>query len=371
MEVDVKLPTYEELAKVEEQLDVLEYPLDKSLFVVGPPGSGKTVLAERRARMVAELVKEKSDVVVVTYNRMLRRLFDVLSKSGVFARTMHSFIWHDYRNRTGEIPPVDPPGSFVYQWEAMLEQLSTKQLAPNISHLIVDEGQDLPQGFFNYGFRYVSQILSVFADENQALSDQFSTLKQIKHAASLEDPIILRHNHRNTPEIARLAEHFHGGQLPVADVLRSHGDIPRLVKSTGIDSTAKMISNLFKTRSGNVGVIVNQNQSGQVYFDKLCSLLPNVRVDFYSNNLKNEDQIKIVNPGITVMNQKSVKGQEFDTVFILELDRFIPCASETARRTMYMMCARARDNLFLVYGPGDLSTKAAECLPGQNILEQT
>ena len=73
----------------------------------------------------------------------------------------------------------------------------------------------------------------------------------------------------------------------------------------------------------------------------------------------------------SLMNQKSVKGQEFDTVFILELDRFIPCASETARRTMYMMCARARDNLFLVYGPGDLSTKAAECLPGQDILEQT
>ena len=367
----MKLPTYEELAKVEEQLDVLEYPLDKSLFVVGPPGSGKTVLAERRARMVAELVIKKSDVVVVTYNRMLRRLFDVLSKSGVFARTMHSFIGHDYWKRTGEIIPKDPLNPYDYQWEAMLEQLATKQVVPNMSHLIVDEGQDLPQGFFEYGFRYVSQILSVFADDNQALSDQFSTLEQIKHAASLENPIILSHNHRNTPEIARLAEHFHGGQLPVADVRRSHGDIPRLVKSPGIDSTAQRVSNWFNNRGGNVGVIVNQNQSGQVYFDKLCSILPNVRVDFYSNERGNEDQINIVSPGITVMNQKSVKGQEFDTVFILELDRFIPCASETARRTMYMMCARARDNLFLVYGPGDLSTKAAECLPGQDILEQT
>ena len=368
----MKLPTYEELAKVEEQLDVLEYPLNKSLFVVGPPGSGKTVLAERRARMVAELVIEKSEVVVVTYNRMLRRLFDVLTKSGVCARTMHSFIWQDYRKRTGENPPDDPSDSFAFQWEVMLEQLATNhQVVPNISHLIVDEGQDLPQGFFEYGFRYVSQILSVFADDNQALSDQFSTLKQIKHAASLEDPIILRHNHRNTPEIAQLAEHFHGGQLPVAEVRRSSGDIPRLVKSPGIDSTAKRVSNWFITYGDSIGVIVYQNQSGQDIFIKLGYQLPNVRVDFYSNKRKNEDQIDIVSPGITVMNQKSVKGQEFDTVFILELDRFIPCESETERRAMYMMCARARDNLFLVYGPGDLSTKAAENLPGQDILEQT
>lgn len=367
----MKLPTYEELAKVEEQLEVLEYPLNKSLFVVGPPGSGKTVLAEQRAQMVAEVVKEKSDVVVVTYNRMLRRLFDVLSKSGVCARTMHNFIWHDYRNRMNNRPPVDPPGSYAYQWEAMLEQLATNQVVPNMSHLIVDEGQDLPQGFFVYGFRYVSQILSVFADDNQALSDQFSTLEQIKHAASLEDPIILRHNHRNTPEIARLAEHFHGGQLPVAEVRRSSGDIPSLVKSPSIDSTVVKVSNWFKTYGDSIGVIVYQNQSGQDIFDKLSFQLPNVRVDFYSNERGNEDEIDIVSPGITVMNQKSVKGQEFDTVFILELDRFIPCESETERRAMYMMCARARDNLFLVHGPGDLSTKAAENLPGQDILEQT
>ena len=46
--IDVRLPTWEELTSVPEQLDVLEYPLDKSLFVVGPPGSGKTVLAMHR-----------------------------------------------------------------------------------------------------------------------------------------------------------------------------------------------------------------------------------------------------------------------------------------------------------------------------------
>ncbi len=50
----MRLPTWEELESVDEQLDVLEWPLDETIFVAGPPGSGKTVLAVRRAQMVAE-----------------------------------------------------------------------------------------------------------------------------------------------------------------------------------------------------------------------------------------------------------------------------------------------------------------------------
>ena len=54
----MRLPTYDELASVEEQLQVLERPLDRSLFVAGPPGSGKTVLALQRAQMLAESQSE-------------------------------------------------------------------------------------------------------------------------------------------------------------------------------------------------------------------------------------------------------------------------------------------------------------------------
>ena len=71
-----------------------------------------------------------------------------------------------------------------------------------------------------------------------------------------------------------------------------------------------------------------------------------------------------------MLNKESVKGQEFDTVFILELDRFIPCTTDAEFRAMYMMCARARDNLFLIYGPGPLSAEAEASLPGEDILER-
>jgi len=37
---------------------------------------------------------------------------------------------------------------------------------------------------------------------------------------------------------------------------------------------------------------------------------------------------------------------------------------------MYMLCARARDNLFLVHGPSELSAVALEALPGPDVLER-
>ncbi len=365
----MRLPTYEELAQVEEQLDVLEHPLDQALFVVGPPGSGKTVLALQRAQMAAELT---APIIVITYNRMLRRLLALMKTvASVEPHTMQSFVWHDYKQRTGQDPPRNLHDRYVYLWPQMLKCLGQDQARFNKSGLVVDEGQDLPEGFFTYAARHVSQKMTVFADEDQALGNRRTTLRQIKEAAGLDDPIILVKNHRNTPEVARLAEHFHSGLLPAAVVRRSStGELPRLVHSPGTAFTADLMSNWCKTRGGSVGVIVDNNKTGDALCDKLAKRLPGTRIDFYKNTLGNEDSIDVLTDGVTVLNKESVKGQEFDAVFILELERFIPCSNDTARRAMYMMCARARDNLFLVHH-GTLAREAVRSLPGKDILEQS
>ena len=367
----MRLPTWDELSSDEEQLDVLEAPLDQPLFVAGPPGSGKTSLAVWRADALSNL---HGRIPLITYNRMLRQALDLAADEddiAIAASTMHSFVWEDYRKRAQVAPPTEARDRYAFLWEQMIDRLTKR--GPEHQALVVDEGQDLPQDFFAYASRCVANCLSVFADDEQAIGESRATLEQIKVAANLPDPMILTENHRNTPEIARLAEHFHRGRLPAATVVRpSSGDRPQLVCSPNTDSIANRVLNELRNRAASIGVIIDRNTTGREIRDLLrTSAPPGSRIDMYSNTERNDQSIDVRKPGVTVLNKESVKGQEFDTVFLLELDRFIPCMQEADYRAMYMLCTRARDRLFLVYGPRFLSPEANAALPDADILERT
>ena len=368
----MRLPTWEELERVDEQLNVLEHPLNESLFVAGPPGSGKTVLATTRAQAVAK----HSRVVFLTYNRMLRRLLVLLKDkkaASMIIKTMQSYVWRHYNKRSGHNPPRYPGDKYAYIWADMFRVLERHGAQPSVPHLIVDEGQDLAEEFFVYATRYISRTMSVFADDDQALAKRRTTLEQIKQAADLSDPIILSQNHRNTPEIACVAEHFHSGRLPTATVRRAHsGDVPRFAERPTLDSVVRSISTWSQNRGGSIGVVVDQNSTGEHLHTMLQQRLPRLRCDYYSNERKNEDSINVLDPGITILNKESVKGQEFDTVFVLELQKFLPCQSDADKRAMYMMCSRARDDLWLICGPdGRLNPAILDALPDADILERT
>ena len=361
----MRLPTYDEIARDEEQLEVYETPFDESLFVVGPPGSGKTVLAVHRARMLAS---DDITVVLITYNRMLRRLIAQLTEDQIEAQTMHQFVSAHYQAQATAQAPATAP--FVYDWNAMFATLERRGVTPEPTHVIVDEGQDLPKGFFRYLRDFAATTVSVFADEDQALTDERSTLRDIKEAARLEDPVLLSANHRNTPEIAHVAEHFHAGDAPVPEVNRPpSGELPRVILYHEGDATLR-IANWYRARGGRVGVAVVKNRTGQDLYSRLRKQLADQRVQFYTSNSRNENEIDLLASGITILNVKSIKGQEFDTVFIMEVDELLLEAGEASKRTMYMLCARARDNLFLMHDGERLPRALLDRLPGADVLEQ-
>ena len=363
----MRLPTYDEIARDDKQLEVYERPFDQSLFVVGPPGSGKTVLAVHRAQMLASA---GIPVVLVTYNRMLRRLIAQLTEKRVDARTMHSFVSHHYRRHAASPVPSRKDDRYEFIWDEMHEKLKERGIAPEPVHAIVDEAQDLPGPFFRYLRDFVASTVTVFADEDQALRADRSTLRDIQDQGRFGDPVLLSVNHRNTPEIARVAEFFHAGDAPVPEVKRRpSGELPRLV-AYGMESATALIANWYSTRGGRVGVSVVCNTTGEYLYSRLQDQLPAKAVRIYTTDRKNEDDIDILGRGITILNVGSIKGQEFDTVFVMETSELLLHSNAVNQRKMYMLCARARDNLFLTHEDDRLPDALLDRLPGPEFLER-
>ena len=183
---DVKLPTYDEIARDRNQLDVFETPTDRSLFVAGPPGSGKTTLAIHRAQIAARL---GSRVALITYNRMLRRLVALATDGQIEAQTMHKFVWDTYQRLVNEPPPQIEP--YVQNWSAMRMELNQKRIEPQPIHVIVDEGQDLPHEFYRFLRDFVAEGITVFADEDQTIDNNGSSLSEIKVAGRFDRPLTM------------------------------------------------------------------------------------------------------------------------------------------------------------------------------------
>src|SRR4051812_29930502 len=100
----LQLPDFNALS--EEQDDVLDLPLDKSVIVTGPPGTGKTIIAIWRAHM---LHRAKRPTLLLMFGKLLSTYTRAaVEKSGVdgVVSTYHSWFPRFYGEAYGESPPM-------------------------------------------------------------------------------------------------------------------------------------------------------------------------------------------------------------------------------------------------------------------------
>lgn len=346
----MRLPTYQELSK--EQDGVYGLPLDGNYLVSGPPGTGKTVMALYRASL---LEKGKRPVRLITYSRLLSRYVrsatDTLDMDETSVATMHSWLasfWQkNYKRRLPQVRPYMP------DWAAMFTSIQT-DLPKESPDLIVDEGQDLPREFYTMA-RLVSNHLTVFADENQRMSDTNSSLAEITYYAMIaaENVKTLTRNYRNTRPIAEYSARFYAG-LPsgIPELPTKSGELPVLDSRGTLNDEVQAIVRYAKANEDHeIGVIVPSQKLVKSFRNRLDGKVPTVR-----SYLSGESaEIAFDDPGVTVLTYNSAKGLEFDAVFLPALNEAThdPGTPET-RMVFYVLTSRARDRLFLSYhGDGE------------------
>ncbi|MFD4762751.1 AAA family ATPase [Streptomyces sp. NPDC058439] len=329
-------------------LDAL--PLTGHHVVSGPPGSGKSLLAAHRA---VHLALTGRPTLLLSRSNLLRQLLrDTLQGlmvpgAPVEAATVHGWVLRHF----GYGAPRTQDGWF--DWAALTHQAAATlgEDEATTPHLVVDEGQDLSPGFYRL-VRLAAASVTVFADECQRLTDTNSTLTEITEALGrATGRAEISGNHRNTREIASLAEHFRTGGAGPHIPFRS-GVLPVIRHYSGVKDLADDIATTAARHPADrIGVIVNSLRTATDLMRRLERAGLAREPQLYSSTASagRYHDLDLARPGVVVVHRASVKGLDFDTVVIAdaESDSATDPTAATLRMAYYVMITRARQRLVL------------------------
>ncbi|MBF6095722.1 hypothetical protein [Nocardia cyriacigeorgica] len=358
----MRLPDFEDLSTEQDRFYSLG--LDGNYLVSGPPGTGKSVMALYRAQA---LTFDDREPAVLMYSKVLRQYTEQAAKElGIagYVTTFHKWFWDFWRQHYQTSPPTVTGSSYEVDWAQVAQSfISNPPELGGLVDLIVDEGQDLPLGFFRIA-RFVAKNITVFADENQQLFDNNTTLREIASAIGAREHLTLLGNHRNTAEIAAVAaKYYSGAPSGLPNPPKRHGDTPTLKRHVSVDEFVDSVVQYAKTHTDlTIGVAcVNQTVQRKLYRALSNRELP-VPVQQYISASRQHRVLDFDTPAVTLAHYKSMKGLEFDTLFVPELQQVTADAtSAVTRMTFYVVMSRARHELHLSWsGAPDVPSIVAD-----------
>jgi len=352
----LRIPAYSELDR--EQIEILNIPLQGKHLVVGPPGSGKTVMALHRAQMFG-LANVHN--LFLTHGKALSKYLEqaVYDTPGVGggAFTMHAWLHDFYRkyfNRS--FPHI---GEWGVDWMQVLRDVDAmlkgkdKVFRPYghfrpYDHLVIDEGQDFAKELYLVA-PSLAEHITVFADENQRLWPDNATIREISaHLgvdASCCGPHFIHKNHRNTRQIALLAAEFYAGAVSgIPELPDRQGETPAVFETRALGNQGRYIGNFARTYTdASIGVICPDAETVNELAKWIRKFAPATLVQ------SQPAQFDFRTPGVMLVTYQTAKGLEFDSVFLVALDRLTYSETVVWKMRLYVAIARARNSLYLMY----------------------
>jgi DNA helicase II / ATP-dependent DNA helicase PcrA len=354
-------------------------PSDGSILVVGPPGTGKTVIAAHRT---IRLAAKGRPVHLIMFNKVLARYtanFEGYQKN-VTIKNGHQFFPNWYKQAFGQSMPKE--GQYDLLWEEVRDNIrkcTSKTVMQKLSwgHLVIDEGQDFPQSMYEALMAVVNSplleesskpTLSVFADDNQTITENNSSVPDLIEAlnVSVDSKRLWRldRNYRNSKEIAQLSKYFQvRGSSSVRLPVRESGQLPICVIHPDVDHAYDQVARFVQNNPGREAGVIVFGRKGDVKraFNKIKFRVEkfgvSCRMQCYVSGRSSghSDPGALVfddPPSLTVLHSQSAKGLEFDAVFLVNLNAlgaFDESEIDSFKR-LYVATSRARDSLFLLIG---------------------
>lgn len=236
------------------------------------------------------------------------------------------------------------------------------------THIIIDEAQDLSKAQILVISKIVSddtKSISIIADAAQRIYKSGFTWNEVGlnvRGRTIE----FKRNYRNTIPIAKAAISLLSKETDNEDFTevkeaRRGGSKPVIGYFTTWNEQANyLIDQLMELRNANqlgMTVVLHRSHIGMRSIKSLLELNGHV-----VQELRNSEDIDFESDSIKLCTLSSIKGLEFDNVFIVDLnDDVIPYPSgfnddndefhiSTERRLLYTSMTRAREKLFLLSG---------------------
>lgn len=343
-----KLPTYQELSK--EQDVVTNLPLRGRHVVVGPPGTGKTVVALYRAELWR---RAKEDSLFLVYNQTLNQYLNLAIQEKKLedqTDTYYSWFCKWYRLNVGSRVPQHAP--YDYDWDAILTAIGRKGSSlKKIQNIIIDEGQDFPNQFYTI-LDLIAENITVFADENQRITQKNSTVQEIKKALTVDKTHKLTRNYRNTRPVAEFASQFYAGlRSGIAELPSRNGPLPYLLMNQNLESQITTIAQ-YATANPNkqIGVFVKDHaKQYRIHQGLREKNLAGISVQMYQSTNSQYKKVDFRSNGVFVLCYPSTKGLEFDTVFHPDPQEWRTDGNpDIDKMKLYVLASRARNELILM-----------------------